>query len=62
MASLWPWLAVAGLGALDGLSPANGWMFAAACGVRTGNAAEARRALSPIAIGHTVSVATSFYF
>src|SRR5260221_2301764 len=26
----WPWLAIAGVGALHGLNPANGWMFAAA--------------------------------
>ena len=57
MADLWPWLAVAGLGALHGLSPANGWMFAAACGVRTGSSAQARRALLPIALGHAASVA-----
>lgn len=57
MATLWPWLAVAGLGALHGLSPANGWMFAAACGVRAGSGAAARRALLPIAIGHAASVA-----
>jgi hypothetical protein len=57
MVDLWPWLAVAGLGAVHGLSPANGWMFAAACGVRTGSGAEARRALLPIAIGHAASVA-----
>jgi hypothetical protein len=57
MASLWPWLAVAGLGALHGLSPANGWMFAAACGVHARDAAQARRALWPIAIGHAASVA-----
>ena len=56
-ANLWPWLAVAGLGALHGLSPANGWMFAAACGVRAGDGAQARRALVPIAIGHAASVA-----
>jgi len=54
--TLWPWLAVAGLGALHGLSPANGWMFAAACGVRERDGAQARRALLPIAIGHAVSV------
>jgi hypothetical protein len=57
MATLWPWLAVAGLGALHGLSPANGWMFAAACGVRTRDGARARRALLPIGIGHVASVA-----
>ena len=32
-------------------------MFAAACGVRASSGAEARRALLPIAIGHTASVA-----
>src|SRR5688572_28048407 len=56
-ATLWPWLAVAGLGALHGLSPANGWMFAAACGMRAGGGAPAWRALVPIAIGHAASVA-----
>jgi hypothetical protein len=57
MSGLWPWLAVAGLGALHGLSPANGWMFAAACGVQAGDTAQARRALLPIAIGHVAAVA-----
>jgi hypothetical protein len=57
MPDLWPWIAVAGLGALHGLSPANGWMFAAAWGVRTRSQAQARRALLPIAVGHAVSVA-----
>src|SRR5882672_2579667 len=57
MATLWPWLAVAGLGALHGLSPANGWMFAAACGVRAGDGSQARCALLPIGIGHVASVA-----
>ncbi len=61
MAELWPWLAVAGLGALHGLSPANGGMFAAACGVRMGDAAQARRALLPIGIGHLASVALVAY-
>jgi hypothetical protein len=53
----WPWLAVAGLGALHGLNPANGWMFAAVWGARTGDRAVALRALIPIAVGHAVSVA-----
>ncbi|HEY0857389.1 MAG TPA: hypothetical protein VGE16_10040 [Albitalea sp.] len=57
MADLWPWIAVAGLGALHGLSPATGWMFAAAWGVHTGKVAQVRHALLPIAIGHTASVA-----
>ena len=57
MASLWPWLAVAGVGALHGLNPATGWMWAAAWGVRSRDRAQALRALLPIAIGHAASVA-----
>jgi hypothetical protein len=57
MASLWPWLAVAGVGALHGLNPATGWMFAAAWGVRSRDRAQALRALMPIAVGHATSVA-----
>jgi hypothetical protein len=61
MATLWPWLVVAGLGALHGLSPANGWMFAAAWGVRARDGTKARRALLPIAIGHAASIAVVAY-
>jgi len=57
VASLWPWLAVAGVGALHGLNPATGWMFAAASGVRSGDRSRALRALAPIAAGHVASVA-----
>jgi hypothetical protein len=57
MSNLGPWLAIAGLGALHGAMPANGWMFAAARGVRAGSAAEARHALLPIGLGHAASVA-----
>ncbi|MET3918598.1 hypothetical protein ABID97_005429 [Variovorax sp. OAS795] len=57
MASLWPWLVVAGVGALHGLNPATGWLWAAAWGVRSNDRAQALRALLPIAIGHAASVA-----
>ena len=57
MASLWPWLAVAGVGALHGLNPASGWIWAAAWGLRSGDRAQALRALVPIAVGHLASVA-----
>lgn len=53
----WPWLAVAGLGVLHGLSPANGWLFAAARATRSGDTRDVRRALLPIALGHAMSVA-----
>ncbi|MGJ7509593.1 hypothetical protein [Variovorax sp. GT1P44] len=57
MASLWPWLVVAGVGALHGLNPASGWVFAAAWGVRDRDRKQALRAMAPIAIGHGASVA-----
>jgi len=57
MSNLWPWLAVAGLGALHGLNPATGWMFAAAWGVQSRDRVQALRALAPIAAGHAASVA-----
>lgn len=57
MSSVWLWLAVAGSGALHGLNPAGGWMFAAAWGLRAGGRAQALRALVPLAAGHAASVA-----
>ncbi|WP_256735145.1 hypothetical protein [Variovorax sp. dw_954] len=57
MASLWPWLAVAGLGAFHGLNPASGWMLAAGFALRSRDRAQALRALLPIAAGHAASVA-----
>lgn len=57
MSSLWPWLAVAGVGALHGLNPASGWLLAAAGGVRARDPGRALRLLGPIAAGHLASVA-----
>ena len=57
MTGIWPWLAVAGMGALHGLNPATGWALAAAAGVRSGDPKRAWRSLLPLAAGHTVSVA-----
>jgi len=54
--SLWPWLALAGFGALHGLNPANGWMFAAAWGVHSRDRMQTLRALAPIAVGHAASI------
>src|SRR5262245_47990656 len=57
MSEIWPWLALAGLGAFHGLNPAMGWLFAVALGLHRGD----RRfvLLSPIfiALGHALSVA-----
>jgi hypothetical protein len=55
--SLWPWLAVAGVGALHGLNPATGWLLAAAWGVRSRDRGQALRALVPIGVGHAASIA-----
>jgi hypothetical protein len=46
--AVWPWIAVAGIGALHGLNPASGWAFVAVRGVR---------GLAPVALGHAASVA-----
>jgi len=55
--ALWPWLAVAGLGAWHGLNPATGWAFATALGLRHRSRRVALRSLAPIAAGHLLSVA-----
>ena len=57
MTGVWPWLAVAGVGALHGLNPASGWAFVAARGVRGDTRPHAWRVLLPIALGHAASVA-----
>lgn len=57
MHHLWPWLAVAGAGALHGLNPATGWMSAAAWALQSRDRAQALRALVPITVGHVASVA-----
>lgn len=54
MQDLWPWLAVAGAGALHGMNPASGWVFAAALACH--DKRRAIPALIPIAIGHMASL------
>jgi len=56
MSNPWPWLLIAGMGALHGLNPAGGWPLAAAWGMRSGDRARALHALLPIAAGHLASV------
>jgi hypothetical protein len=51
-----PWLAIAGLGALHGLSPANGWLFVAARAMQHHDRRDVGRALFPLACGHAASV------
>jgi hypothetical protein len=53
---VWPWLALAGLGAFHGLNPAMGWLFAVALGLHRGGRRTVLLALLPIALGHAVAV------
>jgi hypothetical protein len=57
MDELWPWLMVAGAGALHGLNPVTGWLFIAGRDVHASGQAQTLRALMPIAIGHLASMA-----
>jgi hypothetical protein len=57
VSSVWPWLALAGLGAFHGLNPAMGWLFAVALGLQRGSRRAVLQSLLPIAAGHALSVA-----
>jgi hypothetical protein len=56
-AEMWPWVAMALLGAWHGLNPGMGWLFAAALGMQEGKGSAAWRALPPLALGHALAVA-----
>jgi hypothetical protein len=56
MSALWPWLALAGLGAFHGINPAMGWLFAVALGLHRKSRATVFAALPPIALGHALSI------
>ena len=53
---LWPWLAVAGMGALHGMNPATGWAFGL-FGARAEGRSPMLRLLVPVAAGHAASLA-----
>jgi hypothetical protein len=57
MHAVWPWLALAGLGAFHGLNPAMGWLFAVALGLNRQSRAAVLLALPSIALGHALSIA-----
>jgi hypothetical protein len=50
------WLALAGLGAVHGVNPGMGWLFAVALGLQEGRACAVWRALSPLALGHGLAI------
>jgi hypothetical protein len=55
--TLWPWLALALLGAYHGLNPGMGWLFAVALGLQERRRSAVLRALPAIALGHEASIA-----
>ena len=57
MSGLWPWLALAGLGAFHGINPAMGWLFAVALGLHRRSSGVVLGALVPIAFGHALAIA-----
>ncbi|HEV2896598.1 MAG TPA: hypothetical protein VGX71_01925 [Pseudaminobacter sp.] len=57
MATVSPWLVLAGLGAFHGLNPAMGWLFAVALGLHRQSRGMVLKSLIPIAAGHMISIA-----
>lgn len=55
----WPWAVLLGLGALHGLNPGMGWLFAVALGLQQGERRAVWRALAPLAVGHALAVAAA---
>lgn len=60
--SLWPWAALALLGAYHGINPGMGWLFAVARGFQEGRRRAVVESLLPIAVGHEASVALAVAF
>ena len=54
--TLWPWLALVGLGLFHGINPAMGWLFAVALGLHRPSQRVVLLSLVPIALGHAVAV------
>ena len=54
--SIWPWAALALLGAYHGLNPGMGWLFAVARGMQERSRRAVLSSLLPIAIGHEASI------
>ena len=56
-AVIWPWVALAALGAAHGVNPGMGWLFAVALGLQEGSGRAVWRALIPLAAGHALAIA-----
>ncbi|AHG88158.1 hypothetical protein J421_0621 [Gemmatirosa kalamazoonensis] len=55
----WPWAALALLGAVHGLNPGMGWLFAVALGMQRGEARAVWHALLPLGLGHALAIAAA---
>jgi hypothetical protein len=56
VSGLWPWIAVAALGAYHGVDPSMGWLFAVALGLQERSRSRVIWSLFPIAAGHLISI------
>ncbi len=55
----WPWAALALLGAIHGLNPGMGWLFAVALGLQEKNRRAVWGAMLPLAAGHALAIAAA---
>jgi hypothetical protein len=53
------WLLLFGLGALHGINPGMGWLFAVALGLQERSARAVWRALLPLGLGHAIAIAAA---
>jgi len=57
--TVWPWAGLLGLGALHGVNPGMGWLFAVALGLQEGSGRAVWKALPPLMAGHALAVAAA---
>jgi len=57
--STFPWLSLLALGAVHGINPAMGWLFAVARGLQERNRRALWSALGPLAVGHGLAIAAA---
>jgi hypothetical protein len=55
----WPWLALFALGALHGINPGMGWLFAVALGLQEERRSAVWRAIVCLAAGHALAIAAA---
>ena len=58
-ATAWPWTALVLLGAVHGLNPGMGWLFAVALGLQERSRRAVWGALLPLAAGHALAIAAA---